>query len=160
MVQIVFCLALRRMLRVPGPILVCRRLRRCCKRPARILLVAVDVLVNVARCQVLKGKHTTAAQQIRNSYLCCGLRSRRRNQWAEPCGVSSMRKTTSSDVLSVLLLWVIECNWRTSREGLLSVKVTASGAVNMAFSVFASAEATSRASREARLPGSFIVLVV
>ena len=31
------------------------------------------------------------------------------------------------------------------------------GAVNMAFSVFASAEATSRASREARLPGSFIV---
>jgi len=60
----------------------------------------------------------------------------------------------------VLSLWVIDCNWRTSREGLLSVKVMALGAVNMAFSVFASAEATSRASREARLPGSFIVLMV
>jgi hypothetical protein len=43
--------------------------------------------------------------------------------------------------------------------GLLSVKVMASGAVNMAFSVFASAEATSRANREARLPISFIVVV-
>ena len=43
--------------------------------------------------------------------------------------------------------------------GPLSVKLIASGAVNMAFSVFASAEATSRASREVRLPGSFIVLV-
>lgn len=40
---------------------------------------------------------------------------------------------------------------------MLSVKMMALGAVNMAFSVFASAEATSRASREARLPGSFIV---
>ena len=39
------------------------------------------------------------------------------------------------------------------------MKVMALGAVNMAFSVFASAEATSRASREVRLPGSFIVLV-
>jgi hypothetical protein len=52
---------------------------------------------------------------------------------------------------------VIDCNWRTSREGLLSEKLMALGAVNMAFSVFASAEATSRASGEARLPGSFIV---
>ena len=43
---------------------------------------------------------------------------------------------------------------------MLSVKVMAFGAVNMAFSVFASAEATSKASREARLPGSFIVMVV
>jgi hypothetical protein len=43
--------------------------------------------------------------------------------------------------------------------GLLSVKVMASGAVNMAFSVFASAEATSRANTEARLPISFIVVV-
>lgn len=140
--------------------LVCRRLRRCCTRPARILLVAVDVLVNIAGYQALKDKRTTAAQQTRNSYLCCGFRSRRRNQWSEPCGVSSLGKTTSSDVLSVLSLWVIDCNWRTSREGLLSVKVMALGAVNMAFSVFASAEATSRASREARLPGSFIVLMV
>lgn len=40
------------------------------------------------------------------------------------------------------------------------MKATALGAVKMAFSVFASAEAASRASREARLPGSFIVMVV
>lgn len=60
----------------------------------------------------------------------------------------------------MLSLWVMACNWRTSREGLLSVKVMALGAVKMAFSVFASAEATSRASREARLPGSFIVMAV
>ena len=160
MVQVAFCLALRRMLREPGSSLVCRRRRRCCTRPARILLVAVDVLVNIARYRVHKDKRTTAAQQTRSSYLCCGLRSRRRNQWSEPCGVSSLGKSTSSDVLSVLSLWVMACNWRTSREGLLSVKVMALGAVNMAFSVFASAEATSRASREARLPGSFIVMAV
>lgn len=107
-----------------------------------------------------KDKRTTAAQQTRNSYLCCGLRSRRRNQWSEPCGVSSLGKTTPSDVRSALSLCVIDCNWRTSREGLLSVKVMALGAVNMAFSVFASADATSRANRETRLPGSFIVMVV
>lgn len=160
MAQIAFCWALQRMLREPGSILVCRRLRKCCTRPARILLVAVDVLVNIARYQVSEDKRTTAAQQTRSSYLCNGLRSRRRNQWSEPCGVSSLGKATLSDVLSVLSLWVIDCNWRTSREGLLSVKVMALGAVNMAFSVFASAEATSRASREARQPGSFIVMLV
>jgi hypothetical protein len=54
---------------------------------------------------------------------------------------------------------VNDCSCSTSREGLLSVKLVASGAVNMAFSVFASAEAISRANRQSRLLGGFIVVV-
>lgn len=40
------------------------------------------------------------------------------------------------------------------------MKLTASGAVNMAFSVFANTEATSRANREDKTTGSFIVVVL
>jgi hypothetical protein len=48
----------------------------------------------------------------------------------------------------VLVRWVSDCSWRTSRLGLLSAKLRASGAVKMVFSVFARTEATSRANRE------------
>jgi len=149
------------MLRELGSSLAFQTLRRCCRRPARILLVAVGMLVSISRFQMVNDRVlATAAQQTRSSYLCRGLRSRSRNQWSEPCGVSSLGNITLSDVRRELSLCEIDCNWRTSRVGLLSVKLTASGAVNMAFSVFASAEATSRANREARLPGSFIVLAM
>lgn len=43
---------------------------------------------------------------------------------------------------------------------MLSVKVVAPGAVNIAFSVLASTEATSRANREDKTTGSFIVVMV
>lgn len=43
---------------------------------------------------------------------------------------------------------------------MLSVKVIASGAVKMTFSVFADAEVTSRANRQLRLPRSFMMVVV
>lgn len=48
MAQIVFCWALRRMMREPGSVLVCRTLRRFRRRPARIPLVAVDAIVSTA----------------------------------------------------------------------------------------------------------------
>lgn len=67
--------------------------------PARILSVANDTLISIYKKQAWLGEvHTTAAQQTRSSYLCCGLRSRSKNQWSEPRGVSSVGKSTLSDV--------------------------------------------------------------
>lgn len=56
-----------------------------------------------------------------------------------------------------------DCSWRTSRLGLLLVKLRASGAMKMVFSVFASTEATSaadRANREVSVWDSFIVVAI
>jgi hypothetical protein len=58
---------------------------------------------------------------------------------------------------------VSDCSWRTSRLGLVSVKLRAFGAMKMVFSVFASTEATSkadRANRELSVWDGFIVVVV
>jgi hypothetical protein len=59
--------------------------------------------------------------------------------------------STSREVVRVLETLVSDCSWSTSRLGLLSVKLRASGAVKMVFSVFASTEATNRANRELRV---------
>lgn len=60
--------------------------------------------------------------------------------------------------MRVLDSCVSDCSWRTSRPGLLSVKLRASGAMKMVFSVFACTEATSRANRELRVWDGFIVV--
>lgn len=72
--------------------------------------------------------------------------------------MSAVGNTTFSAVLRLDPLWVSDWSCSTSRLGLSSVKATAAGAVKMAFSVFAITEATSRANRQLRLTGSFIVV--
>jgi hypothetical protein len=72
-------------------------------------------------------------------------------------------KSTSREIVRVLKACVSDCSWRTSRLGLLSVKLRASGAVKMVFSVFASTEATSKAdwaNRELSVWDGFIVVAI
>lgn len=75
-------------------------------------------------------------------------------------GISSLGKTTLRAVLRVDASCVSDCSWRTSRLGVLSVNGTAAGAVKMTFSVFAVTEDTSRANKQYRLLGSFMVVAI